>query len=982
VKCLILLFAAVPAEGADVRFSEEIRPLLSDKCFRCHGPDANSRQADLRLDHRQSATRDLGGRRAIVPHDARQSELVRRIFSHDPDLRMPPPESNLTLTNAEKFALRAWIDAGADYPDHWAFVRPVRPRVPGDDSHPHPIDAFVQARLAAAGLAFSPEASPSQLIRRVTLDLTGLPPTIAEVEAFVTAYAEHGDKAYAALVDRLIASPRYGETMALPWLDAARYADTDGYQYDGPRYQWRWRDWVIAAYNANMPFDQFTIEQLAGDLLPAPTLDQMIATGFNRNHRYNSEEGLVVEEFLLENAVDRVDTTATVWMGLTMGCARCHDHKYDPISQQDYYQLIAFFNNVPEAGRAIKEGNSEPTIAAPTPTQQAELKRRRQAVTAAWEEVVAHDAAAPGDDPTALLIDRKLVHRFATDQVVLDGRSTVEFRDLDKTLTYAANRPFSLSFWLRPDLLADGVILSRQNLGTTRPGIELAMLEDGRLQFDLIARWVGSAGRATTKIPLNPGVWQHVTITNDGSQSANGQLIFLDGRPVETIVSLNTNSNPGGVGAGRPLILGGGIRPGSRKFQGSLRDLRLYRTALWPEEIAILGAGPDADERRRFAPRRATPAYAHYVELREALEAFEKTLPTVMVMRENPTPKPTYLRHRGVYNAYAKQVDRDVPTHLPPLAEDLPRNRLGLAKWLMAPEHPLTARVAVNRYWQKYFGAGLVRTAEDFGVQGEPPSHPQLLDWLATEFFATGWDVAAMQKLIVTSRTYRQQSHVTPRLLQVDPENRLLARGPRLRLSGHAIRDQALFVSGLLVEKTGGPSVSPYQPPDLWEEMSMGMRYRQSHGEDLFRRSLYTIWKRTVAPPAMALFDAADREACWVRRKRTNTPLQALTLLNETGYVECARHLAVRMLREGGDDPIGYGFELVTARRPSGDERRLLSEALAEYRAEFSRDGEAAARLTAVGESGASAELPRPEVAAFTALANVLLNLDETIHRE
>ncbi|MCA9248013.1 MAG: DUF1553 domain-containing protein, partial [Planctomycetales bacterium] len=805
-----------------------------------------------------------------------------------------------------------------------------------------------------------------------------------------------GESAYSALVDRLLDSPRYGETMALPWLDAARYADTDGYQFDGPRYQWRWRDWVIDAYNAKMPFDQFTIEQLAGDLLPNPTLDQIIATGFNRNHRYNSEAGLVVEEFLLENAVDRVDTTATLWLGLTMGCARCHDHKYDPLTQRDYYQLIAYFNSVPEAGRAIKQGNSEPVITAPTKEQQAELARREAALAAAEQKLIPGAETASG----LIMINRRLANRFPLDSppekqfkakgtanfadgaLQLDGVSTVELTGLDKQLAFRANQSFTISLWLRPDSLANGVILSRQNPGTSRPGIEIALIDEGRLRFDLITRWVAGAGRATTIEPLPAGTWTHVTLSNDGSQSANGQHIYFNGRRVETTVAYNTNSNVGGVSANRPLMLGGGIRPGAKNFAGAFRDLRLYSTNLWPEEIALLAEAINSPARQEFALIRPTAAYAEYVKLRESLDGYRKSLPTVMVMREASQPKPTFIRQRGVYNMLGEQVDRNVPAAFPPLAAGSPSNRLGLARWLVSPAHPLTARVAVNRYWQKYFGTGLVKTTEDFGLQGEAPSHPALLDWLATEFIRSGWDVAGMQKLIVTSRTYRQRAHVTPELLQRDPENRLLARGPRLRLSGHTLRDQALFVSGLLVERVGGPSVSPYQPANLWAEMSMGMRYKQSQGDDLYRRGLYTIWKRTVAPPAMVVFDAADREACRVKRQQTNTPLQALTMLNETAQIEAARHFAARMLREGGKDPIGFGFQSVTARRPGEQERNLLTAALAEYRETFRSDPESAAKLTRVGASPECKEFSAVELAAHTTLANVLLNLDEAITKE
>ncbi len=981
-------------ETKAVDFAKEVLPILSDKCFQCHGPDQNHREADLRLDTFTGAISDLGGYAALAPGKPEESELIFRV--EDEEDPMPPRKSNLTLTESEKSILREWVASGGEYAEHWSFVPPKRPAIPEIKGQDHPIDAFLAARLKKEQLSFAGEASPERLIRRITLDLTGLPPTLEEVDHFVADYAQRGDTAYSALVDRLLASPRYGENMALPWLDAARFADTDGYQFDGPRHQWRWRDWVISAYNQHMPFDQFTIEQIAGDLLPNPSLDQIIATGFNRNHRYNSEAGLVVEEFLLENAVDRVDTTSTLWMGLTVGCARCHDHKYDPISQKDYYQLIAFFNSVPEAGRAIKNGNSEPVILAPTATQKEEWDRRKNDLAAMKA------ALAPGDTSQngGQLINRHLTAHYPLSSIpdkdakttgslaveekalVFDGESSLEIAKQSKSLSLRANTRFTFSFWIRLLDDRDAIVLSRQKGGTTRPGVEIALVEKGKLRFDLISRWLAGAGRVTTQEAIPVGLWTHVTISNDGSQSANGQLIYLNGKLARTKVGYNTNSNVGGVSEKEPLRIGHGIRPSSKKFAGAIRDLRLYQTELWSEEVALLAAPWGSEQRKHFSRVKMTPEYSAYVKAREALEKFEATLPNLMVMKEAEEPKETFLRNRGVYHDHGDKVNRDVPAHLPPLPKDASRNRLGFANWLVSPEHPLTARVAVNRYWQKYFGTGLVKTVEDFGLQGELPSHPDLLDWLATEFVRTGWNVAAMQKLIVTSHAYRQDSRMTSEGREIDPENRLLARGPRMRLTGHAIRDQSLALAGLLAEEIGGPSVSPYQPTNLWSEMSMGMKYKQSGGNDLYRRSLYTIWKRTVAPPTLAVFDSADREACWVNRKETNTPLQALTLLNETGYVEAARHLAVRILKEGGEAPLDHAFRLVLARNPTAEESEVLSKAIENYRADFTERPAATKELLSIGASPPSGGFPEIELAAWTTLANVLLNLDETITRK
>ncbi len=1017
--------SASASDGAPLQFNRDIRPILSDKCFFCHGPDSTHREAGLRLDREADAKANLDGVIAFVPGDPDASEAIVRIFHDDPDELMPPPESKRELTSEEMDLLKRWVAQGAEWEEHWAFVAPERPeppRVQRPDWIRNGIDPFVLARLEAEGLEPSPEASRETLVRRVTLDLTGVPPTPAEVEAYL---ADQSDQAYENLVDRLLKSKRYGETMALPWLDAARYADTDGYQFDGPRNMWRWRDWVIDAYNRNLPFDRFTIEQLAGDLLENPSRDQLIATGFNRNHRYNSEAGLVVEEFLLENAVDRVDTTSTVWLGLTMGCARCHDHKYDPISQKDYYQLIAFFNAVPEAGRAIKNGNSEPYITAPLPDQEEKLAEYHaeiaeleaslaspafEAAYAKWlagkptgkAPVVAHGMDAHvgfdawSETVRALEGQPQLIEGIHGKAARFDGKSVL---DAGRFGRFRANDRFSLSFWMRPDDVSQGVVLSRQKGGTTRPGVAVELL-DGKLRFLLISRWVAGAGVVETVDPIEAGDWVHVTVTNDGSQSANGQKIFLDGSAVATRVLHNTNSNTGGVGEKEIFRVGGGVH--GPNFAGAIDELRYYGRTLDDREVALISEPAGIEEiaalaeSQRTAKQRnllrawfqehGTPEnaerFTRLASLRLERQKYHDGLPRTMVMKDVPDPPATHVRVRGVYNDYGEEVHRGVPASLPPLPADAPKNRLGFARWLVDGNNPLTARVTVNRWWQRYFGTGLVKTSEDFGVQGELPSHPELLDWLATELVRTGWDIKAMQKLIVMSATYRQQSNLTPELRERDPDNRLLARATRMRLPGHVLRDQALFTGGLLEEQIGGPSVYPYQPANLWEEMSMGMKYTESKGRDLFRRSLYTVWKRTVNPPSMAILDAADREACWVKTKRTNTPLQALTLLNEKAFVESARHLATRLLAPEVTDPIDTGFRLVAARAPSTSEKAILQQALDEYRAEFRDAPDEAKKLIAYGTTPVPEKLDPIELAAHTALANVLLNLDETITRE
>lgn len=1027
IICFLCSLGSVTALAAQppIDFNRDIRPILSDKCFVCHGPDESHREADLRLDVQEEG----GGWSVIIPGEPSESELIHRIESVDPDEKMPPSDSRLKLTEEEKELISSWVKQGANWKQHWAFVPVHRPSLPKVVQAQWPIngiDYFVLARLESLGLRPSPAASRETLIRRVTLDLTGLPPTPNEVEAFID---DRSIDAYEKVVDRLLSSERFGEHMAVMWLDAARYADTDGYQNDGPRDMWRWRDWVIDAYNSGMPFDQFTIEQLAGDLLPDASLDQKIATGFNRNHRYNSESGLVLEEFLLENAVDRVDTTSTVWMGLTMGCARCHDHKYDPLLQREYYQLISYFNNVGESGRAVKFGNSEPWVVAPTTSQQARLAKldgaiveARRALSQADAEIVeAQDAWETAVDSDvnldAPLIANGLSHHFSFEgpsenlnidqgapvlepgidglSATFDGQSRFALGEVGNML--CQNRA-SMAFWLRPDDVSDGVVLSRQAGGSTRPGVTVE-LRKGRLRFFIITRWIAGVGAVETIEKMHPDQWMHVAVTNDGSQSARGMKIFIDGKPAATRILFNTNSNTGGASRGQ-LRLGGGVV--GKGFRGQVDDLRIYDRTLWNDEIEMLAVRESiAELRRQPAHKRSANAtrklrqwYLQYgarpehqqladnlMDARiDRLKYFD-TLPTTMVMEEGATPRKTFVRNRGVYDQYADEVVRDVPAAFPPMPAEYPNNRLGFAKWLVDGNHPLTARVAVNRYWQRLFGTGIVKSAEDFGVQGDVPSHPELLDWLASEFVRIDWNMKEMQKLIVMSATYRQRSSVDQQLLEVDPDNRLLARGPRLRLTAHALRDQALFVSGLLVERLGGPSVSPYQPKNLWKEMS-NMTYKQSKGEDLYRRSVYTIWKRTVAPPSLAILDAADRESCSVRAKRTNTPLQALTLLNEVTFVEAARRLGERLLRQPDGDPIRYGFRLVTARDPTPDELEILTKAMHEYRAVFKDDVDAAKRLISVGESRADAQLDTVELAACTAYCNLLLNLDEIVTRE
>ena len=1037
------LWSGLEPAPASVEFNRDIRPILSDKCFACHGPDANNRQAKLRLDVEADAKADLGGGRfAIVPGDPGRSELYQRIVAKSPARRMPPAYlGHAPLSEREIDLLRRWIEQGARWEKHWAFLPPRRhplPPVSRTDWPRNEIDYFVLARLEREGLAPAPEADRATLIRRVTLDLTGLPPTPAEVDAFLE---DRSPQAYEKVVDRLLASPRYGERMAIGWLEAARYADTNGYQTDAERYMWRWRDWVIEAFNRNMPFDQFTVEQIAGDMLPGATLEQKIATGFNRNHRGNGEGGIIPEEYAVEYVADRVETTATVFLGLTLGCARCHDHKYDPISQKEYYQVFAYFNNVPEKGRANKYGNSPPMIPAPTREQQRELEEIEAKVRGAreafatlrpdierrqlqWERSL--DAAAPDCS-----VDRGLIASFSMEEspansIALKNGSPAPSTFADGAPSYAPGRigqaadfdgkryidagdianfgfydKFTLSAWIYPTA-PTGAILTRTHEMPEMDGYGV-YLKDGKIQVNLVQRWLDDALRVETAEPVALNRWQHVAVTYDGSRVAEGVKIYVDGQARKLTVLLDELNQSFAVK--QPFRIGAGAGPENR-FRGLIDEVRIYDVALAPRQVQVLatsqsvfelaGMPPERrtaaqQEKLRFcflehhAPEEIRQAWRRLNELEQERERFLESLPTVMVMEELPTPRETRVLIRGAYDNPGEKVSPGVPAVLPPLPEGVPNNRLGFARWLVHPSNPLTARVIVNRFWQMYFGTGLVKTVEDFGSQGEWPSHPELLDWLATEFIRTGWDVKAMQKKIVTSATYRQSSKVSPELLQRDPENRLLARGPRVRLPAEMIRDQALAVSGLLVERLGGPSVKPYQPAGLWRELSGGADYQQDRGEKLYRRSLYTFWKRTVPPPMMMTFDAASRETCVVRQTRTNTPLQALNLMNDVTFLEAARVMAERIVREGGPDAasrLSYGFRLATARWPKPGEREILLGNFNYFRERFRINREDAVGLLSQGEHPRDTNLDAGELAAYAAACSLILNLDEVVTKQ
>ena len=813
-SCFASTSAAEPNDKVD--FARDVLPILSDKCFLCHGPDEATRKGDLRLDRKEDALRTEGV--VIVPGDSATSEIIRRIVSTEASQVMPPRKSNRTLTPAQIATLKRWIDEGAAWGQHWAFVAPVRPKIPGSVPAANPIDAFVHTKLKQEKLAPSPEATREQLLRRATLDLTGLPPTLTEVEAFL---ADRSPEAYEKVVDRLLASPRFGERLAWDWLDAARYADTNGYQGDSERTMWPWRDWVVRAFNANMPYDRFTIEQLAGDLLPNATKDQILATAFNRNHMINGEGGRIAEENRIEYGFDQTETTGTVWLGLTLTCTRCHDHKFDPITKSDYFRLFAYFDRTPVTGGAAGGGRSgqvPPILDLATPEQE----KSSVAAATAYGEVL--KKVTP--------IEKKLRDDAA---VFKDG-------------VYSSNLPAVIESALRK----------------------------------------GPGGRADTN---------------------NEELIT------------------------------------------------------------------------HF--KKQEPEYVkHLTELRQkakARDAASKGVARVMVMQDLPKPRQTFMLTRGAYDKLEGAVTPGVPASLPPLPKGAPANRLTLANWLVSPQNPLTARVTVNRYWQMLFGVGLVKTSEDFGVQGERPVQQELLDWLACEF-QKDWDLKRLLRLVVTSATYRQSSKVTAALHERDPENRLLARGSRHRLPSWMIRDQALAASGLLTSTMGGEPVKTYQPPGIWEEATFGnKRYQQDKGDALYRRSLYVYWRRIVGPTLF--FDTSARQTCTVKSVITNTPLHALATLNDVTYVEAARALAQNAMKEaqGDAERLAFAFRRVTARKPTDTEARLLAASLEKQRTLYRADKDAALKLLKMGDSPREEKLDAVEQASLTATCLVILNLDESL---
>jgi len=1085
--CLVLALtiaaptvAAPKAPGDRVDFGADVRPIFSDHCYACHGPDEKARQGNLRLDTKEGAFADRDGRPVLVPGDPAKSLVYQRMSHPQEVARMPPPSAERQPSAEQVEVVRLWIEQGAKWETHWAYERPERPELPAvsrADWVRNEIDRFVLARLDAEGLQPSEEADKRTLLRRLSLDLTGLPPTPEEVDQFLE---DRSPNAYERQVERLLASPRYGERMAIQWLDLARYADTHGYHIDSLRQMWPWRDWVIRAFNENKPFDEFTVEQLAGDLLPSPTGDQLIATGFNRNHMINFEGGAIPAEYHTEYVVDRVETTATTWMAMTMGCARCHDHKYDPIKQREFYQFFGFFNSIDEKGLDGVLGNAAPVMEMPDAARRQRLDQLNEriediesklpdgpvdAAVETWEASALRTMPSP--ERRALLAHYEMEGGFADSSGAYRhgrilrgepnfsngraGRAASFDVDTHVELTGTdeidLSRPFSLAFWFRPSGFVEKGLLYKMEDPDTRRGLELLLTkprsipDELRREYDLLVRlskrWPDDAIEVKTKIPLDDSRRKdstyHVVISYDGSGKASGFSYTVNGEPRE--VEALRDGLRGSPNVNQPFEIG--AKRFARRYTGMLDDLRIYGRVLPQGDVdvlyvhepirallgepamdceAILAEAPkEAPEDDVYAPKKdsavsrcenrmqrlrsyylehAAPQndrrlYSELESLRRERAQIKEEVPTLMVMREMSAPRDTFMLGRGDYRNRTEQVEPSTPDWLPPFPSDAPRNRLGLARWLTSSEHPLTARVAVNRYWQRYFSLGLVRTSEDFGSQGESPTHRDLLDWLATEFIRSDWDVKAIQRLIVTSATYRQSSRTSPELLQRDSENRLLARGARFRLPAELVRDNALAVAGLLEDRIGGPSVFPYQPPGIWEEMAYGdmftaQVYRPSTGRDLYRRSLYTFWKRTVPPPSLAAFDAPDREKCSARRANTNTPLQALVLMNDPTYVEAARVLAQRMMAayEDAGGRVRLAYLRALAREPGVQEEHLLIELAEKQLEKFNVQRKEALALVSIGETERPADLDVAELAAWTTVASAVLNLDETITRE
>lgn len=1018
-----------------IDYNLHVKPILSDKCFFCHGPDKNSQKAGLELATREGALALLKKSKdghAIVPGDLANSEVYHRIITADEHEMMPPKASNRVLSDYEKAVLIKWIEQGAEYKPHWAFSKPQPTDLPtvSDTRWPkNPIDHFVLHKLDEKGLKPAPEADKETLLRRVSLDLTGLPPTLAETDAFL---ADHSPNAYEKVVDRLLQSPHYGEKMAVDWLDAARYADTHGYTVDRYRPTWPWRDWVIQAFNKNLPFSQFLTWQLAGDLLPNPTREQRLATGFNRNHSQNMEGGIINEEFRVEYVADRTNTLGTAMLGLTVECARCHDHKFDPISQKDYYSLFAFFNNVDEAGQiSWDDALPVPTLLlsdskqdsllrfldTQIKTTEQNLRQTEQAEQKAFAQwrVQTHDQAP-------LDLNKGLQARFSFDKLDHGGfvssvsasdKGTVvdpvlkpgkfgqafqsngdDILNLGRVGIFHRAQPFSIGVWVNlPKDLNKGVILHKGQ-GDILYNFRgyFMFVRDGKIELRMAHTWPYNSIVRVSRQPLPKDRWVQLTMTYDGSSKASGLKLYMNGQEAPMLTERDNLYKDILLGKflskDQPGLQVGADMRGTGIKNGLVDELVVYNRELNAPEVQQLAqAGTHPVVRtqplnlptlRSYYLTNVSAPYQHQLAalqtLRTRRNQLTDTIPEAMVMEEMKTPRPTYLLKRGVYDAHGDPVHPDVPNSILPFPSNYPRNRLGLAQWLLHPDNPLTARVVVNRYWQTYFGTGLQKSSNNFGNQGGLPSHPELLDWLAIRFRESGWNIKAMQKLIVLSATYRQSSRPSPNSLRQDPENVWLSHGPSSRLTAEMIRDNALASSGLLSPKMGGPSVKPYQPEGLWAVNNAV--YEQDKGESLYRRSLYTFWRRTNPPPSMNTFDAPSRSYCVVQRQKTSTPLQALVLLNDPQFVEAAKVVAEQAFRRYPQTPdrLTYLFRALTSRKPIPAELTILTRLYTqEYQKFRSQPAKMRGWLTA-GAYPITNQPDQPALAAGAVVASTVMN--------
>ena len=1062
-----------------VDFNFHIKPLLSDRCFKCHGPDANQRKSELRLDLEDlalgsSKEDNSEAKRILSPEKLNNSEVFHRIVSDDPEYMMPPPESNLILSDHEKALISRWIEQGAKYKPHWSFVAPEKLELPEPTStnSQNPIDHFIMDKVAKSGLTSAAEASKEVLLRRVSLDLTGLPPMVEELDAFL---ADSSPDAYENAVDRMLGSVHYGERMAVEWLDLARYADSHGYQDDGMRNTWPWRDWVIKAYNENLPHDQFIIWQLAGDLLPSSTKEQLLATCFNRNHPQTQEGGVVDEEYRVEYVADRTNTLGKAFLGLTTECARCHDHKYDPISQKDYYSLYAFFNNNNDTGIVPYNGEAAPTIILPGPEAEIRLGQLRNEIEPLqkellpdgyvndfkqWLEKLKTNPPSGLKEGYGLLASfdfEKEYEIFASDiylengprpkpkpgvpnqgdnkertfayfnqaknrldakirgdqdsrPIAVEGKKgkAVQFQGdcgirFNRDLDFDRNQPFSVSLWIK--LLKEGEEGPVFNNGNGDfegyRGWLCILNPDGTLSFQFNHVWPDNSIDIKTEQKLNVGEWTHVALTYNGSSKASGVDLFINGvTPKHKVLTDNLRKSllhgvKGSNWSDMPFLLGLELRKSIENIQ--MDELKVYNRQLsLPEVKNLFSEGDEIPE--ALASMQAADHFLEYYLFNGYNAAFNQRLkkitqlrkeenllltdqPEVMVMTDRSELRPTFILDRGAYDAPIEEVSPNTPELFPEMPADYPKNRLGLAQWLVAPENPLTSRVAVNRFWAMCFGRGLVATQEDFGNQGNLPTHPELLDWLAVHFMESDWDVKSLMKLIVMSRVYRQSSQPSELAKEQDPENLLYSHYPAHRLSAEVIRDHALAASGLLVREIGGPSVYPYQPPGIWKALATrnATEYRQQSGDSLYRRSMYTVWKRSSPPPSMLNFDAPDRYYCVVRRQNTATPLQSLVLMNDPQFVEAARQLGQRMIKEGGastEDRITFAYKSLTGTMPLANDQVKIKEFYEKELASFREDPDRTRQWLSIGEYPVDKSLDQAELAANASVASTIMNLD------